>query len=105
MFTVAATFRGREFTREVTLPPEAAFPHYIDLNLGAVDKFNPELVPKEPEAPQALHLARKSHPAGAPITPIGVKIARIALMTPATRSSRGPFRPSTSHNPVSGEFA
>ncbi|MGA3327594.1 MAG: carboxypeptidase regulatory-like domain-containing protein [Terriglobia bacterium] len=50
-FTVAATFRGREFTRDVTLPPEAAFPHDIDLNLGAVDKFNPELVPKEPEAP------------------------------------------------------
>jgi hypothetical protein len=50
-FTVAATFRGREFTRDVTLPPEAAFPHDIDLNLGAVDKFTPDLVPKGPGAP------------------------------------------------------
>jgi len=38
---VAATFQGREFIQQVSLPPVPSFTSDIVLNLGAVDKFIP----------------------------------------------------------------
>ena len=41
MYTVAATFQGREFTQQVSLPAVPSSLTDIVLNLGAVDRLIP----------------------------------------------------------------
>jgi hypothetical protein len=48
-YTVAATFQGREFVQQVSLPPVPSFTSDIVLNLGAVDRFIPSMVPQDSE--------------------------------------------------------
>jgi hypothetical protein len=48
-YTVAATFQGREFVQQVSLPPVPSSPSDIVLNLGAVDRFIPSMVPQDSE--------------------------------------------------------
>jgi hypothetical protein len=43
-YTVAATFQGREFMQQVSLPPAPSSPSDVVLNLGAVDRFIPSMV-------------------------------------------------------------
>jgi hypothetical protein len=48
-YTVAATFQGREFVQQVSLPAVPSSPGDIVLNLGAVDRFIPSMVPQDSE--------------------------------------------------------
>jgi hypothetical protein len=48
-YTVAATFQGREFVQQVSLPPVPSSPSDVVLNLGAVDRFIPSIVPQDSE--------------------------------------------------------
>ena len=49
MYTVAATFQGREFTQQVSLPAVPSSPNDVVLNLGAVDRFIPSVVSQDSE--------------------------------------------------------
>jgi hypothetical protein len=48
-YTVAATFQGREFMQQVSLPPAPSFASNIVLNLGAVDRLIPSMVSQDSE--------------------------------------------------------
>jgi hypothetical protein len=48
-YTVAATFQGREFTQQVSLPALPSSPSDIVLNLGAIDRFIPSVVSQDSE--------------------------------------------------------